>query len=149
MASHHKRGFTRGSLLALLRAYLKYLFIEGKLLKHQQNQVCLPKVLRVQARKFASLVGTVISMKLAWGPITQLHSRNLYHNLNNVLFLNCWIIINDEALNELHFWNDLRRLRFESDIWPSSSGLSIKIANDASDIGWGGHTLSGVTYVAH
>jgi hypothetical protein len=40
-------------------------------------------------------------------------------------------------------------LRFESDIWPSSSGLSIKIATDASDIGWGGHTLSGVTYVAH
>ena len=41
------------------------------------------------------------------------------------------------------------RLRFDSDIWPSSSGLSIKIATDASDIGWGGHTLSGVMYVAH
>ncbi len=28
-------------------------------------------------------------------------------------------------------------------------GTSIEIATDASDIGWGGLTLSGVTYVAH
>jgi hypothetical protein len=107
------------------------------------------KGVRVQARKLASLVGTVISMKLAWGPITQLYTRNLYHILSNVLSLNCWITINDEALNELHFWNDLPRLRFESDMWPSSSGLFIKVATDASDIGWGGHTLRGVTYIAH
>jgi hypothetical protein len=107
------------------------------------------KGVRVQARKLASLVGTGISMKLAWGLITQLYTRNLYHILNIVLSLNCWITINDEALNELHFWKDIPRLRFESDIWPSMSGLSIKVATDASDIGWGGHTLSGVTYVAH
>jgi hypothetical protein len=88
-------------------------------------------------------------MKLAWRPITQLYTRNLYHILNNVLSLSCWITINDEALNELHFWNDLPRLRVESDIWPSTSALSIKVATDASDIGWGGHTLSGVRYVAH
>ena len=66
-----------------------------------------------------------------------------------MLSLNYWITINDEALNELHCWNDLPRLRFESDIWPSSSGLSIKDATDASDIEWGGHTLSGATYVKH
>jgi len=29
------------------------------------------------------------------------------------------------------------------------SGLSIKVATDDSDIGRGGHILSGVTYVAH
>ena len=54
------------------------------------------KGVRVQARKLASLVGTVISMKLAWGPITQLYTRILYHILNNLLSLNCWININDE-----------------------------------------------------
>ncbi len=30
-----------------------------------------------------------------------------------------------------------------------SSGLSIKVATDARDIGRGGHTYSGVTYVGH
>jgi hypothetical protein len=113
------------------------------------SSVLSSKGLRVQARKLASLVGTVISMKLAWGPITQLYTRNLYHILNNVLSLNCWVTISDEALNELYFWNDLPRLRFETDIWPSPIGLSIKVATDASDIGWGGHTLSGISYVAH
>jgi hypothetical protein len=46
------------------------------------------KGVRVQARKITSLVGTIISMKLAWAPITQLYTRNLYHTLNNVLPLN-------------------------------------------------------------
>ena len=47
------------------------------------------KGVRVQAWKRASLVGTVISMKLAWGPITHLYTRNLYHILSNLLSLNC------------------------------------------------------------
>ena len=120
-----------------------------KALKASVESIVSSKGVRFQARKLASLVGTAISMKLAWRPITQLYTRNLYHILNNVLSLNCWITIGDEALNELHFWNNLPRLRFESNIWPSSSGLSTKVATDASDIGWGGHTLSDVIYVAH
>jgi len=104
---------------------------------------------RVQARKLACLVGTVISMKLAWGPITQLYTRNLYHILNNVPSLDCWVTINDEAHNELLFWRDPPRLRFESDIWPCTKGLFIKVATDASDFGWGGHTLGGTSYIAH
>ncbi len=67
----------------------------------------------VQAWKLASLDGTVIFMTLAWGHVTQLYTRNLYHILDNVLSLNCWVTICDEALIELHFWNDLPRLRFE------------------------------------
>jgi hypothetical protein len=90
---------------------------------------------RVQARKLACLVDTVISMKLAWGPIIQLYNRNLYHILNNVPSLNCWVTINDEARSELFFWSELPRLRFESDIWPFTKELSIKVATDASDFG--------------
>jgi hypothetical protein len=33
---------------------------------------------RVQARSLASLVGTVISMTLAWGAVCQLYTRHLY-----------------------------------------------------------------------
>ncbi len=44
---------------------------------------------RVQARKLASLVGTIISMKLAWGQVIQLYTRNLYHTIDDVVSLNC------------------------------------------------------------
>ena len=104
---------------------------------------------RVQARKLACLLGTVLSMKLACGPITQLYTRNIYHILNNIPSLNCWVTIDDEAHNELLFWRDLPRLRFESDIWPCMKGLSIKVSNDASDFGWEGQTLVGTSYIAH
>ena len=57
--------------------------------------------------------------------------------------------ISDEALNKLFFWKDLPRLRFASYTWPSPSGLSIQVATDAGDFGWGGHTLSGVIFIAH
>ena len=86
-------------------------------------------------------MGTGISMKLDWGPITQLYTWSMYQILNNVPSLNCWVTIDDEAHSELLFWRDLPRLRFESDLWPCIKGLSIKIATDASDSGWGGHTL--------
>ena len=104
---------------------------------------------RVQARKLASLVGTIMSMKLAWGPVTQLYTRNLYPIINDVVSLNCWVPVSDEALNELLFWKDLPRLRFDSEIWPLASGISIKVATDASDIGWGGHTINGPSFIAH
>ncbi len=42
---------------------------------------------RVQARKLASLAGTVISMRLAWGPVTQLYSRNIYVLVHSVPYL--------------------------------------------------------------
>jgi hypothetical protein len=82
-------------------------------------------------------------------PITLLYTRNLYHILNYVLSLNCWVTISNEALNELYFWNDLPRLRFERTIGLLLFYLSIIVATDASNIGWGGHTLSGISYVAH
>ena len=90
-----------------------------------------------------------MSMKLAWGPVTQLYTRNLYHIINDVVSLKCRVPVSDEALNELLFWKDLPRLRFDSEIWPLASGISIKVATDASDIGWGGHTINGPSFIAH
>ena len=43
---------------------------------------------RVQARKLASLAGTVISMRLDWGPLTQLYSRHIYALVYSVPYLN-------------------------------------------------------------
>ncbi len=92
---------------------------------------------------------TIILMKLAWGPVTQLYTRNLYHVLNNVASKKCWVAVSNEALNELIIWKNLSYLRFDSDIWPSSSGLSIKVATDARDFGWGGHTLNEISFITN
>ena len=44
-------------------------------------------------------------------------------------------------MRELLFWQGLPRGRFEGEIWPATDGISIRMASDASNIGWGGHTM--------
>ena len=70
---------------------------------------------RVQARKIASLTGTVILIKLAWGPVTQLYSRHLYAMFNTVPSLNCWVVLSKEARGEPLLGLQQPRLRFEAD----------------------------------
>ena len=108
------------------------------------------KKTRVQPRKLACLVGIAIYMKLVWGPITRFYSRNIYHILGNVPSLNCCVTTDGEDCNELLFGKDLLRLRLESDICrPCTKGLSIQVATDANDFGWGRHTLGGNFHTAH
>jgi hypothetical protein len=56
---------------------------------------------RVQARKLSSLKGTVISMKLAWGPVTQLYTMHMYALINSVFSLNCWVTLTEKAKGDL------------------------------------------------
>jgi len=58
-------------------------------------------------------------MHLSWGSVTQLYSRHLYASINS----------------------RLPRVRFEGDIWPPMAGISIRMALDANDFGWGGNTM--------
>ena len=44
-------------------------------------------------------------------------------------------------MSELLFWQGLPRVRFIGDIWPPTAGISIRMASDASDFGWGGDTM--------
>ena len=44
---------------------------------------------KVQARRLASLTGTVLYVHLSWGPITQLYTRHLHALINSVMSLNC------------------------------------------------------------
>ena len=41
-------------------------------------------------------------------------------------------------MNELLFWQGLPSTRFEGDIWPPTEGISIRMASDANNTGWGG-----------
>jgi hypothetical protein len=72
------------------------------------------KGVRVQAYNLASMMmGTVISIELAGGPITLLYTRNLYHTLNNITSLKCRASMDNVTLNEPFFWKDVPRLRIE------------------------------------
>jgi hypothetical protein len=104
---------------------------------------------RVQARNMARLTGTVISVHLSWGPVTHLYTRHLYALINSVVSINCWVELTEEATNELSFWHGLPRLEFEGSIWPPTAGISVRMASDANDIGWDGHTMQGVMEHAH
>ncbi len=46
-------------------------------------------------------------------------------------------------------WQKLPRLRFEGSIWPPTEGVAIRMASNANDFGWGGHTMQGVPEYAH
>ena len=128
--------------------YFRVLADRWEALQFSTDALLMAKGGRVLARKLASLVGTVISMRLAWGPVCQLYTRHLYALLNTVWSLNCWVSLSEEAVNELLFWQQLPRLRFEKEIWPSQKGVSIKVATDAIDFAWGGHTLGGPLLMA-
>ena len=55
-------------------------------LQSKVDSILSAKAGRVQARKLSSLTGTVISMRLAWGPVTQLYTRCIYALINSVFF---------------------------------------------------------------
>jgi len=88
-------------------------------------------------------------MHLSWGPVTQLYARHLYALINSVVSLKCWVVLMEEAVNELTFWQKLPRLTFEGAIWSPTEGVAIRMASDASDIGWRGHTMQGAPEYAH
>jgi hypothetical protein len=63
--------------------------------------------------------------------------------------LNCWVGLTEEVVEELLFWQGLPRLEFEGSIWPPSDGISFRLASDASDFGWGAHTLPDAMEFTH
>jgi hypothetical protein len=72
----------------------------------------------------------------------------MYVFLDSIFFLNCWVTPLEKARGELLFWRQLPRLRFYADIWPSLKGVSIRVATDASDFAWEGHTMTGPMEIA-
>ena len=90
----------------------------------------------------------MISIRLAWGPVTRLYSRHIYVLVHSAPCLNYWVVFSEEARSELLFWQQLPRLRFATDIWPCLTGLSIRVATNANDFAWGGHTMTGPLEIA-
>jgi len=80
--------------------------------------------------------------------VTHLYSRHIYVLVHSLPYLNCWVVLSEEARSELLFLQQLPRLHFAADVWPCVTGLSIRIAMDARDFAWGSHTMTGPLEIA-
>ena len=58
----------------------------------------------LKARDLASIIGKIISMALATGPVSRLMTRRMYALLNSRIYWCQMLEINLEARSELEFW---------------------------------------------
>ena len=94
----------------------------------------------IPARKLASLIGKIISMSLALGPVTRLMTRNLYAVLNCRLAWCHKFTLSNEAYQELHFWlSEITKFNGRH-IWPKPSAVRVAYS-DASATGYGGYLV--------
>ena len=99
------------------------------------------------ARHIASLIGKIISMGLAFGPIARFMTRGLYAMLQTS---NAWcemLKLSADAKMELTFWKQSIAKVNGQPIWHSPSAVRIAYS-DASDTGYGGYTVEHGMHVA-
>ena len=95
---------------------------------------------RVAACFLASVIGHIISMSLAIGPVIRLRTRALYAVLNQRRFWADWLNLTGDALEELHFWKMNIDYFNGQSIW-FSAGATRVVFSDASSTGYGGYTV--------
>jgi hypothetical protein len=96
-------------------------------LKASMESILAARQGRVQALTLASVTGTVLSMHLSWSPVTLLYTRHHYDLINSsVESLDCWVILTEEVVNELTFWQELPRLSLRAAYGPQRRGLPSK-----------------------
>ena len=102
----------------------------------------------VPARKVASIVGWIISMGLAIGPVSRFMTRSLYSVLDT---RHTWcepLPLSPEARSELTFWEECLADYDSQPIWHSPSAMRV-VYSDASDTGYGGYVVEHGPCAAH
>ena len=94
----------------------------------------------LKARDIASIIGKIMSMALATGPVSRLMTRRMYALLNSRIYWCQMLEMNPEARLELEFW--LRQVDHINGrkIWHSPSAVRVVYA-DASGSGYGGLSM--------
>ena len=116
-----------------------------KRLKSQLVQVQDSPTLK--ARDLASIIGKLISMSLAVGPIARLMTRSLYAVLSSRHFWCQSLSITQEARQEVLFWLDSLDSVNGQGLWHSPSAIRVVYA-DASSTGYGGFTVEHGCHIA-
>eukprot|EP00731_Ephydatia_muelleri_P022428 Em0015g11a len=102
----------------------------------------------LRAKQIASIVGRIISMGIALGPVSRFMTRNLYAVLES-RYAWCDVLeVSPQARAELEFWVDCLHSYNSQPIWHSPSAVRV-VYSDASDTGYGGYTVEHGMHVAH
>ena len=78
----------------------------SKIDKLKREPISLQNRHGAPAKHIASVVGTIISMSIALGPVARLMTRSLYSLLNSHQSWFETLCIMPEVNEELHFWRD-------------------------------------------
>ena len=119
---------------------------ENKLKKLKSQLHKVDSVQSVSARSLASLIGKIMSMALALGPVTRLMTRSLYAVLNSRTAWCQRLELTAEAAVELKFWlHEIEKFNGQR-IWPRPSAVRV-VYSDASSMGYGGTWLNTATWL--
>ena len=103
---------------------------------------------RIPAKTLASLIGKIVALSIAVGPVARLMTRSLYAVLSSRTSWFQKLTISQEAKEELSFWEEyLPRLQGQN-IWQSPSAVRV-VYSDASGTGYAGYTVEHGSAVAH
>ena len=94
----------------------------------------------IPAKRLASIIGKIISMGLAIGPVSRFMSRSLYAVLSNRHSWSEHLELTVEAQTELKFWARCISDYNAQPLWRSPSALRL-VYSDASDTGYGGYVI--------
>ena len=102
----------------------------------------------VSARNLASVVGSLMSISLAIGPVARFMTRSMYTLLETRLSWWELLEITPEAKDELEFWQASLAEYNCQPIWHSPSAVRV-VYSDASDTGYGGFVVEHGPCVAY
>ena len=94
----------------------------------------------IPAKVLASLIGKIVSMSLALGPVTRLMTRSLYATLNSRGSWCQQLALSQDAKAEIQFWRNNISQFNGLDLWPKPSAVRV-VYSDASNTGYGGYTV--------
>ncbi len=103
-------------------------------LSHTKEVAYLP------AKRIASIVGRLISMSLAIGPVARFMTRSLYTVLDSRSTWCEYLLLSPEARDELKFWEKCLADYDSQPIWRSPSAMRV-VYSDASETGYGGYVV--------
>ena len=102
----------------------------------------------ISAKSLASIIGRIISMGLALGPVARFMTRSLYAMLESREAWCDMLAVTQEGQMELDFWAKSIESYNGQPIWRGPSAVCVAYS-DASDTGYGGYVLMHGMHVAH
>ena len=103
---------------------------------------------QIKARTLASIVGRIISMGLAFGPISRFMTRSLYAVLESRCAWCEMLTLSAEAREELNFWSSSLEEYNSQPIWHTPSAVRV-VYTDASDTGYEGYVVEHADCVSY